>query len=946
MSSPPEDLFRRIEEICDRFEAAWKAGRAPRLEDYVGEAPEEIRRNLFPELVKVERFYRPLTAAEAAGRFGGLGEWVQAALVELALPQTDASETAAFAPRQPAPFRTGDKVARERYLIVAKLGEGGMGEVYRAHDLALEQTVALKFLPRGRADDPEWKAKLREEVRLAQAVSHPCLCRVHDLGEHDGRLFLSMEFVGGGDLAATLSSFGRSSPEKVAAWAAQLCDGLTALHERGLLHRDLKPANVLLDARGNVRLADFGLAAVADRLQQADCRAGTLAYQAPEQLAGRGVSERSDLFSLGLVLYELTTGVRPFAGRTADELKRQHNQPPKAPSELAPGVDPALDRTILRCLAIKESDRFASALEVKQSLGLLLSPRETQKVEGSGLLRPRVALGWLAAALLLLALHAGLAPWVMLWHKEPLRESPADLAHRARRTLQRLGHESHPDNSASAFAWDLDRLAEIRGRDGPDRWAGSPVLYFWYREGPQPLEPFYRLTPADPPLSAGMTCVILDTEGDLLELRAVSDEKSGVGTVGRDEAVKALFEEAYLNLEAFEDAAPEGTPPVYADERRAWSVKKDREPRHVYAGERRGKKDHEPRRVEAAWCKGRVVWFLVQFEPPSGTTGSGKDRLAPRAHNRTGDELSGWGAALLALELLGGAILAWHNLALGRADVRGAWRVGLLCVVCHLIGWLSASPLPQTAPALRNMLIVGLGTAAYWVPILAVAYLALEPSFRRRWPQCLSSWNRLVAGDFGDPLVGADVLRGVTAGLVLSLLVKLAPLVDRWRGIPSWQLKWFVGIRLAGPDVGLGCLFTALGTAVCTAFLVAVLFLVLTLLLRREWLAVGATSALFVSTAVRGYLATYEGSPCGAWPVVLWCGAALIELGFFLVLWRLGVLTSVVGWFTGSLVSTMPVTLRPAEWYAATDWLTILLVVGLAAGGARIATGGRPWREA
>ena len=160
-------------------------------------------------------------------------------------------------------FAPGDLVA-ERYRIVGLLGRGGMGEVYRADDLRLGQPVALKFLPATLARDPMQLARFHAEVRLARQVSHPNVCRVYDIGEADGRHFLSMEYVDGEDLASLLRRIGRLPQDKAVEIARQLCAGLAAAHERGVLHRDLKPANVMLDGRGQVRITDFGLAALAD----------------------------------------------------------------------------------------------------------------------------------------------------------------------------------------------------------------------------------------------------------------------------------------------------------------------------------------------------------------------------------------------------------------------------------------------------------------------------------------------------------------------------------------------------------------------------------------------------------------------------------------------------------------------------------------------------------
>jgi len=206
-----------------------------------------------------------------------------------------------------------------RYRLVSLLGRGGMGEVYRADDLTLDQPVALKFLPEGIAASDARLAQFHNELRVARQVSHKNVCRLYDLGDADGRRFLTMEYVDGEDLSASLRRFGRMPPDKAVQIARQLCAGVAAAHERGVLHRDLKPANVMLDGNGDVRITDFGIATAA-----ADVGAeiaGTPQYMAPELLAGRPASIKSDLYALGLVLFEVFTGKRLFDGKTLAELR-------------------------------------------------------------------------------------------------------------------------------------------------------------------------------------------------------------------------------------------------------------------------------------------------------------------------------------------------------------------------------------------------------------------------------------------------------------------------------------------------------------------------------------------------------------------------------------------------------------------------------------------------
>src|SRR5215467_3196909 len=212
----------------------------------------------------------------------------------------------------PSRFAPGAIVAG-RYRLVALLGRGGMGEVYRADDLTLDQPVALKFLAEGAAASDARLAQFHNELRVARQVSHKNVCRLYDLGEANGRQFITMEYVDGEDLASLLRRIGRLPQDKAVEIAQQTCAGLSAAHAKGVLHRDLKPANIMLDGRGQVVITDFGLAGVADEIRGSEVRSGTPAYMAPEQIEGREVTMLSDIYALGLVLYEIFTGKRAFA---------------------------------------------------------------------------------------------------------------------------------------------------------------------------------------------------------------------------------------------------------------------------------------------------------------------------------------------------------------------------------------------------------------------------------------------------------------------------------------------------------------------------------------------------------------------------------------------------------------------------------------------------------
>ncbi|HNX50473.1 MAG TPA: serine/threonine-protein kinase, partial [Thermoanaerobaculaceae bacterium] len=375
-------------------------------------------------------------------------------------------------------FAVGTVIA-QRYAITELLGRGAMGEVYRAQDQSLRQPVALKFLPVQLSLDPSFMRRVYEEVRLSRKVSHPNVCRVHDIGETDGQPFISMEYIEGEDMASLLRRIGRLPGEKALEIARQVCAGLAAAHAAGVLHRDLKPANVMFDREGRAHIADFGVAIAREAATKGEI-AGTPAYMAPEQLAGQEATERSDLFGLGIVLYELFTGRQPFGGATLVEIRRrQRETDPMPPSQLARDIDPQVERVILQCLSRDPEQRPPSALAVLVALsggdpmaaalaaGQTPSPQMVAASPVRGALRPAIAWACAAAVLVSLGIYHTLGSRISFVEHAAPRLPPAALATKAREVLTELNLGDQWTGEAYGYDYDDDaiRFASTTGEE-------------------------------------------------------------------------------------------------------------------------------------------------------------------------------------------------------------------------------------------------------------------------------------------------------------------------------------------------------------------------------------------------------------------------------------------------------------------------------------------------
>ena len=284
-----------------------------------------------------------------------------------------------------SPFQAGQKVGARRFTLVKPLGRGGMGEVWLAHDSHLDEPVALKFLPPEVASDSAARNHLRHETVRSHHLTHPNIIRIHDFQQSDGAAFISMEYVAG----ATLSDRRLLEPKQVLSWdqlaplVQQLCAALEYAHGEGVIHRDLKPANVMLDSKGRVKLADFGIAAVVSdsvsRVSQQHSTSGTLPYMSPQQLAGKRPTATDDIYSLGATLYELLTSQPPFC---SGDITHQVLHEPAEPIDerlaalgIENGVPPAVGAMVMACLAKEPARRPQSASAVAGWIGMEIVPK-------------------------------------------------------------------------------------------------------------------------------------------------------------------------------------------------------------------------------------------------------------------------------------------------------------------------------------------------------------------------------------------------------------------------------------------------------------------------------------------------------------------------------------------------------------------------------------------
>ncbi len=824
-------------------------------------------------------------------------------------------------PSDPGRFPVGSVVG-ERFRILRRVGVGGMGEVYQAEDLTLGEVVALKFLPEKETSDPLLRERLVEEVRTARRVTHPNVCRVHDVGELDGQLYLSMEFVDGEDLASLLKRIGRLPEDKALEIARQLCAGLAAAHAKGILHRDLKPGNVMIDGEGRARITDFGLA-ITGTVEGSGAFAGTPVYMAPEQLAGREVTERSDLYALGLVLYELFTGARPHTGTKVSELLRERSDGNvRPPTSVARALDPGVEALLLECLEPSPEARprsvhaVAAALPGVDPLDTLLASGETPSPErvaaagGIGTL-PGVRGGVYLGLVVLLALFClVMNDRVQITGFEALPLKPDVIQHEARRLLARCGYESEPRDTAYSLGANYRLIWHLLAADGApvgwERLAGldlpTSVLH-WYREGPVYYDPHSvrgRVALRDPPdVYPGMATVLLSPAGRLYSLNVEAARSPDPEPAPFDWNV--LFEASGLALADFASVEPDWVPHTAFDQRGAW------EGAHPDAPD-------IPLRVEAAAFEGRPVYYQLGWvwerpERNDGLLDSVEEDIV--------------GLVELAV-LIGGVILAWRGLKQGRGDRAGALRLAIAMLILMVLAWLCRAHFAPTPNMIFDNVLPAFGHAIQRAFVVWLVYVALEPYIRRTWPQCLVAWNRLLAGRFLDPMVGRELLTGSLLALIFVAIPHAGALFGAAPTVPrSVDFHTTVGIRACLGQLLDGCFEAATAAFGLVLFLVLVRFVV-----RSRWLTM-AIVGVFVVVLV-------DPIPTD---VVPWDWAQRFVITG-LLLWivvKRGLLVLVVGKFFSQGWSRFPASLDLSSWYAHVTIVLVLLTLVAAIYGYRVA---------
>jgi serine/threonine-protein kinase len=827
-----------------------------------------------------------------------------------------------------------------RYRIVGLVGRGGMGEVYRADDTKLGQTVALKFLPETLARDADSLARFYAEVRIGRQIAHPNVCGLYDLIEVDGHHCLSMEYVDGEDLSKLLKRIGRLPADKAIEITRELCAGLAAVHDKGMIHRDLKPANVMIDGRGRVRITDFGLAASAEEIG-GESFAGTPAYMAPEQLAGKPATQQSDIYTLGLILYETFTGKRLFDGRTLAEINDQHasmRQPTLSSS--ARDIPAAVEQAILSCLQKNPDARPLSVhavmatlpgvdpLEAALAAGETPSPAMVAAAGTIGELQPAIAWGYFLAALVGLLLAALLAGRSTLIGRIAPDKSLEVLTEKAKETLATLGYNERPHDSNASFSLDRDYLAYVATHEpASKRWnniaAARPgPLVFIYRQSPQELvakqtmiRPFGpseagRVTRDDPPATTpGSVDVSLDRQGRLIGLRAVPAPVFS-GTVGHEPDWNLLLTAAGLESSLLTATEPRSTAPVDTDRKAAWQGSYRDQPGVVF-------------HIEAAAFRGQPVWFDVQGP-------WARPRMEPRPTTFRSTVV-----ILVIISFFGWVaigVLVRRNMRMGRGDRQGALRLTGFLFACSLIAQLLRADHVALSFEETSLLTNLMAQALLYAVITWMNYMALEPIARRRWPQLLVGWSRLLAGRLRDPLVGRDVLVGGLTGVVLTLVVHLAVVVPTWLGWTAPAPRFPVATNLGAFRHLAYYLFWSPYPAVIVAFGTLFQLFLYRVVLRSNWLA-------FVVLGIAEYfIFTAFTNSNDLWSL----SVAVFTAIYMVVALRVGLLAATVAFYVFLVLVATPLTLDLSSWLADRTVVSMTLLFGLLLYGFLVSVGRKP----
>jgi hypothetical protein len=836
----------------------------------------------------------------------------------------DEAEQSVAEPASAAPARPAGTIVAGRYRLVAPLGGGGMGVVYRADDIELGQTIALKFLRPKLEQRPDAVEFLRREVRTARQITHPNVVRIYDIGTSDTELFISMEYVAGEDLESLVRRVGPLPCAKITQIARQLAAGLAAAHAAGILHRDLKPANVMIDGQGNVRILDFGIAAALDDEAALRRISGTPGFLAPELLTGEKPSQRSDLYAWGLVVYFAATGKLPRNAEAAGD---------GGVGEGLAGVEISADvATCVRsCLQADPTQRPHSAREVQTALlggdplGEALRAGAMPSLEVLSAAACWKATCWmidglLAAGLVLLAIVFLLADRTMFLTRCGLVKSPQALEEIAEQLLTGLGHAAPVSPVLTGVSLDTDCLQFMRthaaaGGSAASAWQGIaageiPAVVFSYRQAdpklPRPSLFIEGQRPTARAVERGSALVRLSGKGNLLSLQvATSAPEEAPAT--RPLPWRSLFQLAGLQWADFRETAPSRWPPEFADGVQAWEGPLAIDPNITV-------------RVTGASIGGRVVFFEV--EQPWEASGA-EGEIA-----RVGRQYSRFVALRTALWLVAigvACVLAFRHVRLGHADWRGAWRVTACTLLLATLNWLCGS---------RHTLDVAeeLATAVAWIctivtsgAIAGVAYLAVEPAGRRWWPYSLITARRALDGQLLDRGVWADGLLGMVVGVSAILLRQACTLVNQWLGVTVSGLNDFDPSQNLLDHFGLRYKIAVFVTSLLMALLESLLLLTLVVALKR----------LTKSTIVAGVLlvmllAAVAIVGRGIVSPVDWLARTLLLSLAAWVIIRFGLTAAFAALATYYSVNNSPLTLDFTNWYAGTGLAVVATVaVGL-----------------